>query len=178
MDRQCINGIFGAGLLALTLGSGAALRAEPVFSVEATESCLTDARANAPGLAGHGVLDCVGRGAAACMMTPGGDTTVGMMTCLEGELGHWDKRLTAAFATRLDEAQAQDAEMRELGSAAASIEESLRAMQQAWMSYRDASCLYEQAQWLGGTGGGPATMACHMQETARMALKLEMGWDG
>jgi len=61
-------------------------------------------------------------------------------------------------------------------SAAVSVEESLRTMQRAWISFRDASCLYEQAQWMGGTGGGPATQACHMHETARQALKLEGWW--
>ena len=111
------------------------------------------------------------------MMTPGGDTTIGMIECLEGELGYWDGRLNAAYVKRVAIAKEQDAEMRELGSAAASIEESLRAMQRAWIAFRDASCLYEQAQWMGGTGGGPGTMACHMHETARQALKLE-GWWG
>ena len=110
------------------------------------------------------------------MMTPDGDTTVGMMVCLDDELGYWNARLTAAFAERLAVAEAQDAELRTLGSAAASIEESLRAMQQAWLSFRDASCLYEQAQWMGGTGGGPATLACHLHATARHALKLEGWW--
>jgi uncharacterized protein YecT (DUF1311 family) len=111
------------------------------------------------------------------MMTPGGDTTIGMMECLDGEVGYWDARLNTAYADRVAIAKEQDAEMRDLGSAAVSIEESLRWMQQAWIAFRDASCLYEQAQWMGGTGGGPATAACHMHETARQALKLE-GWWG
>jgi uncharacterized protein YecT (DUF1311 family) len=163
-------------LLVGVLISGGAAWAEPAFSPAATETCVSEAYAASPGFTGHGVLDCVGRAAGACMMTPGGDTTVGMMACLDGELGYWDSRLNAAYAERIAVAQAQDAEMRALGSAAASIEESLRAMQGAWMSFRDAACLYEQAQWMGGTGGGPATLACHMHETARHALKLEGWW--
>jgi uncharacterized protein YecT (DUF1311 family) len=164
-------------ILAGGLVPGAPALAEPVFTPDATEACVSEAYATSPGLSGHAVLDCVGRAAAACMMTPGGDTTVGMVECLDGELGYWDGRLNAAYAERVAIAKEQDDEMREIGSAAASIEESLRAMQRAWISFRDASCLYEQAQWMGGTGGGPATMACHMQETARQALKLE-GWWG
>ena len=109
------------------------------------------------------------------MMTPGGDTTYGMMDCLNGERLYWDARLNAAYAERVATAKQQDKELRDLGSAAASIEDSLRAMQRAWMAFRDTACLYEQAQWMGGTGGGPATMAGHMHETARQALKLE-GW--
>ena len=84
--------------------------------------------------------------------------------------------LNAAYAERVGTAKQQDKELRDLGSAAASIGDSLRAMQRAWMAFRDAGCLYEQAQWMGGTGGGPATMACHMHETARQALKLEGWW--
>jgi hypothetical protein len=44
-------------------------------------------------------------------------------------------------------------------------------MQRTWISYR----LYEQSLWLWDSGADPATMACHMQETARQTLKLE-GW--
>ncbi len=167
---------FGPGLTALLFVSGAAALAEPVFTPAATEACVIEAEATSPGLGGHGVLDCVGRAAGACMMTPGGDTTLGMMDCLEGERGYWDARLNIAYAGRIAAAQALDAETRTLGSAAASIEEGLRAMQRAWISFRDAACLYEQAQWMGGTGGGPATQACHMHETARQALKLEGWW--
>lgn len=164
-------------ILAGSLTIGTPARADPVFTPDATDSCVSEAYRTSPGLSGHAILDCVGRAAAACMMTPGGDTTVGMVECLDGELGYWDARLNAAYAERVTIAKQQDTEMRELGSAAASLEESLRTMQRAWISFRDASCLYEQAQWMGGTGGGPATMACHMQETARHTLKLE-GWWG
>ncbi|NHQ75901.1 DUF1311 domain-containing protein [Roseovarius gahaiensis] len=111
------------------------------------------------------------------MMTPGGDTTIGMIECLDGEVGYWDARLNAAYAERMAIAKDQDSDTLGLRSAAASIEDSLRNMQRSWIIFRDASCLYEQAQWMGGTGGGPATQACHMHETARQALKLE-GWWG
>lgn len=163
-----------AGAFALVAGGAAS--AEPIFSPGPTAVCVSEAEASSPGLGGHGVLDCVGRAAGACMMTPDGDNTVGMLACLDGELGYWDARLNAANAERIAVAHEQDAEMRNLGSAAPSIRDSLRAMQRAWNPFRDASCLYEQAQWMGGTGGGPATLACHMHETARQALKLEGWW--
>jgi uncharacterized protein YecT (DUF1311 family) len=180
LSRQAENprgSVLGPVILAGILAMGAPALAEPVFAADATENCVSEAYATSLALSGHAVLDCVGRAAAACMMTPGGDTTIGMMGCLDGELGYWDGRLNAAYAERVAIAKEQDAEMRELGSAAASIEKSLRAMQRAWIAFREASCFYEQAQWMGGTGGGPGTLACHMQETARQALKLE-GWWG
>jgi len=177
MANERFFSLSGLAAFALAFASAAELLAEPMFMEEATETCMAEAEAGSPGLTGHSVLDCVGRAAGACMMTPGGDTTIGMMECLEGERGYWEARLDAAYAERITIAAQLDTEMRELGSAAASIEDRLRDMQRAWMSFRDASCLYEQAQWMGGTGGGPATMACHMHETARQALKLEGWWE-
>ena len=123
--RQPVNrrgAVLGLVILAGSLAMGASAMAEPVFAPDATETCVGEAYANTPGLSGHAVLDCVGRAAAACMMTPGGDTTIGMIECLDGELGYWDGRLNAAYAERVAIAKEQDAEMRELGSAAASIE--------------------------------------------------------
>jgi uncharacterized protein YecT (DUF1311 family) len=176
MDRRYFNSFLERGLLVLTVASAAELSAEPVFSAAETDRCVSAAVATSPGLTGHSVLDCVGRAAAACMMTPGGDTTVGMMDCLDGELGYWDGRLNAAYARRIAAAKTQDSEIQTLGSSAVPVEDSLRAMQRAWVSFSVASCLYEQAQWMGGTGGGPATLACLMQETARQALRLEGWW--
>lgn len=110
------------------------------------------------------------------MNTPGGDTTIGMIDCLQGELHYWDRRLNTAYAKRVVNAKKQDTEMRRQKSSAPLLEESLRKMQRAWIAYRDAACLYEQSQWQGGTGGGPATAACRMNETARQVLKLEGWW--
>ena len=160
----------------LSLGWNHAASAEPKFTTDATKTCVSKAATASPAQDGHAVLDCVGRAAQACMNTPGGDTTIGMMTCLEGELQYWDKRLNAAYAKRLATAKSQDKELKSMRSAAASIEQSLGSMQRSWLRFRDTSCLYEQSQWMGGTGGGPATMACQMHETARQTLKLEGWW--
>lgn len=65
-------------------------------------------------------------------MTQGGDTKIGMMECLKGERAYWDARLNAAYAGRVATAQSQDAELKAMGSAAASVEDSLRAMLRAW----------------------------------------------
>jgi uncharacterized protein YecT (DUF1311 family) len=95
-----------ARLYMLAAASGAAL-AEPIFSPVATGACIDGASANSPEQSGHIVLDCVGQAAAACMMIPGCDTTIGMMACLEGELGYWDARLNAAYAGRVAKARGQ-----------------------------------------------------------------------
>ena len=49
----------------------------------------------------------------------------------------------------------------------------LRAMQRAWIGFRDATCDYERSLWGGGTGGGPATAACLMRMTGEQTLYLE-----
>ena len=64
-------------------------------------------------------------------------------------------------------------EVKAEGLEVASVAEALRAMQRAWIVYRDAACDYERAQWAGGTGGGPATAACLMQQTGVRTLELE-----
>ena len=110
------------------------------------------------------------------METDGGDTTIGMGFCLEGEWKLWDKRLNAAYAERLTEAKAADAEMASIKATVQSMEEALRKMQRAWIAFRDAACLYEASKWQGGTGAGPASVSCMMQETARQALTLEGWW--
>lgn len=163
-------------LAGLALCTGTPVHAAPAFSTTATDSCVAKATAASASKSGTAVLDCIGRSAQACMAIPGGDTTIGMMECLKGELTYWDGKLNAAYAKRLAADKKNDAELKKMGSAAPRSEPALRKMQRAWIAYRDAACAYEQSQWMGGTGGGPATMDCHMQETARQALKLDGWW--
>lgn len=160
----------------LAMSFSAPVGAKPAFTSEATKTCVATAAAKSPSLSGYGVLECVGRSAQVCMARPGGDTTFGMIECLQGERDYWDGRLNTAYAKKMAAAKKEDASMTSIRATTASLAEAMRTMQRAWMSYRDAACLYEQAQWFGGTGGGPATMACHMHETARQALKLEGWW--
>ncbi|SFL92439.1 lysozyme inhibitor LprI family protein [Shimia aestuarii] len=139
-----------------------------VFSPEATESCLAGL------VAGQDQTTCVGASANACMdATQGGWSTVGMSGCYEQERLYWDARLNAAYGRVRAEAKKIDAEMQEIGSSAPSQADALRDMQRAWIGYRDATCDYERSLWGGGTGGGPATVSCHMYMTAAQARYLE-----
>jgi len=150
--------------------------ADPAFEPGPTARCVAEAEIASPRRKGLAVLDCAGRAAAACMATPGGDSTIGMMHCLDAEWRFWDRRLNLAYAARMQAGLAEDQEMKSIRATTGSIASALRDMQRAWIAFRDAACRYEQAQWLGGTGGGPATLACHLHETARQALKLEGWW--
>lgn len=154
--------------LVLILSAGGAAAQDLQYSDDFTAACVYAQ----PTLEGQ--KTCIGRSAQACMdATSMGSTTVGMGGCLSYELDYWDTRLNAAYRTQVAKAKAWDAEMRELGSSAESMEDALRNMQRAWIPWRDATCDFERAQWGGGTGGGPATYACLMRLTGEQALYLE-----
>ena len=157
----------GLAVIVALAASGAGAQ-ELAFSAAMTEACIANESEG-----GDPYGTCVGMAADACMAQPGGYSTVGMSTCFEHERKFWDARLNAAYQRVRDEARATDAEMKEIGASAASRADALRDMQRAWIAYRDATCDYERSLWGGGTGGGPATVACHMYQTAEQALYLE-----
>lgn len=140
------------------LGSPLPVQAqELVFSDIHTEACLQEA-------VGLGERhDCIGASASRCMSdTLGGESTIGMGGCLDWERAYWDGRLNDVYQ-QLRVQQGDDA----------AIADNLRAMQRAWIGYRDARCDYEYVQWGGGTGGGPAILACLMRTTAEQVFVLE-----
>jgi uncharacterized protein YecT (DUF1311 family) len=105
--------------------------------------------------------------------TSGGYSTVAMTGCLDREIGFWDRMLNATYKTALERAAESDAA--NAGMNAPSQQEALRDMQRAWIPFRDASCAYARSQWGGGTGGGPAALACYLDLTARQAILLGQG---
>jgi len=150
----------------LAASAGGVPAQDLLYSDEHTASCLEageypDAR-----------KACIGVSANACMEdSPGGFTTVGMAGCLSLELDYWDRRLNASYRDLMRRERRDDAEM--AGTGAPSRAQALRAMQRAWIPFRDASCAYARAQWGGGTGGGPAELGCLLQMTAEQTLALE-----
>lgn len=151
-------------ILTLLLATPAWAQDGPVYDGALLAACLEGA--------GDNPRQCIGKGSAACMNMPGGESTVGMGICLEAETLDWDKLLNIAYDKVLGAAQAADAELKTLGSAAPPAAPSLRQAQRAWISFRDASCLYADLQFQGGTAGGPAALACMMELTAEQALRL------
>lgn len=160
-------------LAALALASSAASAQEVQFSAAISESCV--AAQSTP----DGKRACLGQSAQRCMeVSPEGYTTIGMMNCMDAERDYWDARLNRAYQSVRARAQASDAELDALGSAAPRTAVALRDMQRAWISYRDATCEFEQSQWGGGSGGGPAILSCLMRLTGEQALYLENAWLG
>lgn len=150
--------------------------AGPEFSARHTVDCLEQAETASPSRSGDAVLECIGLSARACMQTPDGDTTFGMMECLRAEVDYWEERLAVAYQQRLETARAQDLDRVLMRSAVPAQSEALVNWHDRWQEYRQAACLYEQSLWMGGTGGGPATLSCHLDETARHTLRLEGWW--
>ncbi len=109
---------------------------------------------------------------------PGGETTVGMSSCLDQEVKQWDGWLNAAYGTLLSKAQASDAESAKWGTSAPKITPVLREMQRKWIAFRDTTCDFEMSQWGGGSGTGPAGLNCLLRLTADQAIYLERAWLG
>ena len=116
---------------------------------------------------------CIGMGAAHCIQTEAGSSTVGLGYCFSEEFEQWDARLNRVYQALLVDQVQRDNDIRDFNENLAVAEERLRQMQRAWITYRDAACDWEYAQWGGGTGAGPASAQCMMELTARQTLFLE-----
>lgn len=158
--------IFAVGTALATTVPAAAQ--DLTFDASHTASCLALATTQDDKRA------CIGSAADACMEdSDGGYSTVGMGGCLSMELDWWDARLNLAYSKLMKREKADDAEYADQSDYIPSKSKALRAMQRAWIPFRDARCDYERSQWGGGTGGGPATVSCLLQMTAEQTLYLQ-----
>ncbi|MDV4167698.1 lysozyme inhibitor LprI family protein [Rhodovulum sp. FJ3] len=152
-------------IIALSLfASEAVAQDDVVFHRELVQQCFDKARS-------YGGSDsCIGSAADLCMeQNEGGYSTYGMSYCISLESEWWDEMLNFEYSRVLSEAAFLDGELSE---DLPSVAEALREMQRAWITYRDASCAFEAAQWGGGTGAGPAYNGCVMRLTAEQAITL------
>jgi len=154
-------------LSALLLLSGPATAQEMAFDLAPTADCLANSRF-------EDRIVCAGRAAETCMeANPLGTSTQGMSFCLDQEWRWWDSALNIAYGRLMPMERSADAANAAAGGYAASRADGLRAMQRAWIGWRDAHCAYEALQWDGGTGAGPVATACLLEMTARQALALQ-----
>ncbi|MEM6896929.1 MAG: lysozyme inhibitor LprI family protein [Pseudomonadota bacterium] len=158
-------------LVLLLLLAGPAVAQDVVFTPGPTTACVAAQDAD------DARLLCVGRAATACMeRTLGGFSTVMTSTCIDREFQYWDGELNKVYQGALAEAQEIDAQGLSGPRGAPEAEAALRAMQRAWIPYRDGLCQFEQSKWGGGTGGVPAALSCLMTETARQTFILQNGF--
>lgn len=140
---------------------GALSAQQLVFDIGATSQCVVADRG----------IECTGISASQCMeQSEGGYSTHGMSGCTDLELDWWDSRLNTIYGQLNSHLKALDAEAMDYAPSQA---DALKEMQRAWIPYRDAKCEFVATEWTGGTGAGPATIWCLMEETARQALYLE-----
>jgi len=102
----------------------------------------------------------------------GGYSNLGMTSCIQAEYAAWDVLLneeykkTIAWSAEMDAYDAED--FPEIDKRV----DTLRAAQRAWISYRDAECLNEYAQWGAGSMRLPIGTACLLSETAERTIEL------
>ena len=112
---------------------------------------------------------CLGAAARRCQARPGGETTMGLVDCIQGEAAAWDAVLN-------EEYRATRAALSARGEALAS---SLLAAQRAWIAYRDAECRLSHDRWGDGTLRGVVHANCILGFTAERSLELrDMRGDG
>lgn len=114
---------------------------------------------------------CVGSAAEACTLVPGHDNTIGMTDCFGAELDHWKAQLNATYDKLFAIHQQSDKALEGVVGATPQAPV-MEAAQKAWLAYRDAECAYQESFWAGGSGGGPAAVACEMTLTGHRAIDL------
>ncbi|MBV7379092.1 lysozyme inhibitor LprI family protein [Maritimibacter dapengensis] len=153
-------------VLLATLAATPATAQELVYDFSHTQACIGQAED------WHDKLACVGTSADRCMEeSAGGYSTIGMGSCLAAELDDWDASLGEAYTTLLARLEGYDADAPD--HVVLKQADMLEGMQGAWIGYRDIACDYERAKWQGGTGGGPAALACLVEMTGEQTLKLQ-----
>ena len=94
-----------------------------------------------------------------CTETPEGASNVGTADCYRLEAAIWDNLLNENFKNLLADLDDQQAAK-------------LRAMQHAWIAYRDTTCNFYWDK-IHGTMAIPMSAACDARETARRAVLLQ-----
>lgn len=111
--------------------------------------------------------DCALKGVAACrefwkQRKPDMDPAIVSEACTDDERQLWDARLEASYKALIGKVQADRPD--EVAS--------IRAMERAWIVYRDARCEAERTLYGHGTGGAMALPECKVKETARQDALL------
>lgn len=103
---------------------------QPTISAENIQHRLTEKTDQA---------SCIGTASAICIGSAGGGGAV-EGGCYAAELDFWDDLLNNTFRELMVEVQAFDVIAKETGYVPPIAEAQLRAMQQAWVPYRDTRC--------------------------------------
>lgn len=152
-----------AALIVLCLAAGAPVSAQSLFVDEDyVRSCHESAAV------AESTPRCLGQAANQCQMLPGGDTTIGIVECVQAETAVWDALLNAEYIATRDAFGAGDG-----------LAEALLTSQRAWIAFRDAECSLRYKRWQGGTIRSVVHANCLMVFTSRRGIELrDMRGDG
>lgn len=115
---------------------------------------------------------CIGIGSQICQdQTEGGNSAMGQSFCQQSEAQAWDVLLNEAYRNAMDFAKGTDYDDRN-SPEFARREETLRAMQRAWIPFRDAKCDAEYAKWGSGSMRYIAASGCFMYTNAEQTIQL------
>lgn len=115
---------------------------------------------------------CVGQQARACYDDYGGGADMVLAACLEAEAAYWDGALNQVYQEVL--ALVEREQNMDIGYLPDQLTDATRAMQRAWIAYRDATCGLDLARAFPfGSAAGPASGECMMRETARQYFQLQ-----
>ena len=116
---------------------------------------------------------CIGQMSTTCMdKEDGGQTTIGMVWCLNAEADVWDRWLNAEYKSTRAGAEAVDKDEAKFFPEFARRAETLLAAQRAWIAFRDAECDLAYAEWGSGSMRNIAFADCRLQMTAERTLRL------
>jgi len=106
---------------------------------------------------------CVGFAAQTCQAQPGGQTTLGISACLQGETQAWDDLLNAQY---------KGARAQMLAQGGPALADQLLEAQRAWIAFRDADCGLEYSIWGDGSMRVIAAAQCQLRKTAQRVFEL------
>lgn len=154
--------------LGLALIAGPVAAGEPVgLDPQIHDRCLAAAASEGE------VIDCAGQGVTACLAfwkdrDPSRDAFAIRDVCTDAERQLWETSLTDAYAALIARTQASRPE----------VMPDIRAMERAWLAFRDARCMAERGLFGHGTGGAIAQPECLLRETARQTALLRAMTNG
>ncbi len=146
--------VLGVWCAVLTFGVARAEQEVDPEAIAAIRDCLAEfAEAGEPG------FHCIEIVSKPCLAAQGGDTTFGMVMCLDRSIAAWDALLNAAYKAAREK----------IGKP---LDDRLRDVQRAWIVFRDERCGLEEAFYEGGTLARVVYLACYEQETAIRAIDV------
>lgn len=144
---------------AFAIGTIVALATSGAVPAAAGDSELIATCVQAERDANRSPINCIGRVSDPCLELPEGQSTVGMVGCIDKETKVWDGMLNDEYARLLAVLKGKAAE-------------DVRKAQRNWITLRDSDCAIPYEIFEGGTMAQPISAECIRSHTADRAVQL------